>query len=492
MDVLGELEQVEHQAARRLLTAIGSNQSNSSDNMSSGVLGNAVVEAGAVTVHAWALMPVPGPPLSLDAGSSGLRVPQEVVAQAMRLAREAGSSEDFVLLTAGTPTQAVSAVLEDSEQSLMFPPVSVNFRSANGQQVRMHSLERPLLLRFGDVAGQGGQGKCKFWDEEANQWSRKGVTRSDLDEAAGVACLTTHLTIFAVLLETAAQVLRCSTASEVLSADGLRNLGTVQWLSHAASILTLIAIGLAIAALAWGMYLDWQNARTLPTEEVEAALMLERRRQHLASQKSGYGSSGCCRCADATLWTLTSMFDVPATDSVSELLDAKVATVNRCISSVHAYRAGACRRSIKAAMVSSSEDELRRSNLEQKWSIHFHAALVVEKFLSSSWPQRVVMLLPCMHPWMTLRLVSFFRSHTVRTALVVLKLVGAAFTNALFFTSSAQAAGSDPQSEHEEPFKFLSMVESRRPANKKVPLWSVLQQLRMTCARHHRPWMRNC
>ena len=54
--------------------------------------------------------------------------------------------------------------------------------------------------------------------------------RSEL--ADGFVCLTRHLTIFAVVLEKVVLVLRCSTASDILSIEGFQNLFRSQWLSH--------------------------------------------------------------------------------------------------------------------------------------------------------------------------------------------------------------------------------------------------------------------
>ena len=154
--------------------------------------------------------------------------------------------------------------------------------------------------------------------------------------------------------------------------------------------------------------------------------------------------------------------------------------VNRCISSVHAYRSGACPSSLRAIMASSGEKKLRRPSMQdeiartttttsvvtvmQTWNVHFHGVEAVERFLHGSWPRRevqlestgeflipdlltnrihprpgtpklqnlqtrktprrVAILLRCMHPWLAAALVSIFWSHAVRVALIFLKLAG--------------------------------------------------------------------
>ena len=61
----------------------------------------------------------------------------------------------------------------------------------------------------------------------------------------------------------------------------------------------------------------------------------------------GAANRHCCRCPrcsrcracamktlDGAVWLLSTMFEVQAADSVSELLDVKMAMVNRCITSI--------------------------------------------------------------------------------------------------------------------------------------------------------------
>ncbi|CAE7035576.1 rngB [Symbiodinium natans] len=154
------------------------------------------------------------------------------------------------------------------------------------------------------------------------------------------------------------------------------------------------------------------------------------------------------------------MFDVPDADLLTELMTAKVVTVNRCISSLHAYTSQADRQSIRAAETPVGHVRMRHSatagvsvtvedfvRMDQTTDQGKDKSLAAKDFLNSFWCKRVVLLMRAMHPWVTMQFVSLFRSHVVpwqvRASLIILKLVSAACANALFFTSSAVAADAD-------------------------------------------------
>ena len=187
-------------------------------------------------------------------------------------------------------------------------------------------------------------------------WSEDGVRRSSrFEDADEFVCLTSHLTIFGAVLEAVLQVLQCSTASEVLSVDGLQNLGNAQWLHYAASIVTFVSLSFFAGAMIWAMRRDCRTAEDLPFEEVAEALLVSRREvessglephveevEGLEPDAQAAANRRCCpRCRacamkglDGAVWLLSTMFEVQATDSVSELLDVKMAMVNRCITSI--------------------------------------------------------------------------------------------------------------------------------------------------------------
>ena len=79
-------------------------------------------------------------------------------------------------------------------------------------------------------------------------------------------------------------------------------------------------------------------------------------------------------------------------------------------------------------------------------------ASAAEEFVKSPWYKRVVVLVRAIHPWITMQYVSLFRSHAVRAALIILKLVSAAAANALFFISTSTTPDSDSECAPPESF----------------------------------------
>ena len=220
----------------------------------------------------------------------------------------------------------------------------------------------PLELKFeGSQELRSQRARCKWWDAEAEAWAEDGVRRSFRPEhAEEFVCLTSHLTIFGAVLEAVRLVLQCSTASEVLSVDGLQNLGTAQWLHYVATIVTFVSISFFAGAMIWAMHRDCRTAEDLPPEEVAEALLVSRSEvqpggfeaegeeaEEVQPHAQGAANRHCCRCPrcsrcracamktlDGAVWLLSTMFEVQAADSVSELLDVKMAMVNRCITSI--------------------------------------------------------------------------------------------------------------------------------------------------------------
>eukprot|EP00439_Symbiodinium_sp_Y106_P047187 s2424_g6.t1 len=477
---LTEVEEAEQNTVQGLLslledTSVASNASNDS----SGVLGYIFAEEEEAAVHAWALnspsasdTPLTSA-LTLDANTVGLAVPLESLAQVAELAAAAGGEQEVVLLTIST-FQATSA-LNVSQQALVVDPVRVNFRTAGGQRLRVQALRQPLELRFQHVAaGEGGrQFQCAFWDEENSRWSRDGVQRSeDMEE---FVCLANHLTLFGVVLDAVAQAFRCSTASDVLSAASFQNMSRTQWLAYPASIFSFVFLGICLAAMLWGLHLDRKAARALPESDVEAVLLVNRAEKKVTWEpdwQKHRHSAFCCWClakaCDGFAWLVSTIFEFQATDSLAEFTKPQEATVSRCIALLHSQKAGADRKSISAVLTSSGERKLRRRGasesphsmqgeqsttskasqataMVQSWDVHTHGVWAVNRYLSASWCRRVMILLPCLHPWVRLALLSLFKSHTMRAALVVLKLSTSAFANALFFTTAAQTADSDDE-----------------------------------------------
>ncbi|CAE7257526.1 rngB, partial [Symbiodinium pilosum] len=158
-------------------------------------------------------------------------------------------------------------------------------------------------------------------------------------------------------------------------------------------------------------------------------------------------------------------FDLPDADFLADMMHPKVAqvvAVNRCVSSVYAYYSRTDGQSMRAAETHIGQEHMRTSESHgvsvtvkkyvaresrmhaDEWVVLKTAkASTVDEFLRSPWYKRVFVLVRAMHPWITMQYVSLFRSHAVRAALIILKLVSAGAVNALFFISTSTTPDSD-------------------------------------------------
>ncbi|CAE7204363.1 gefF [Symbiodinium natans] len=458
---------------QQLVATLG-NSSNSS-----GILGRALTQSHLATIQTLALqlgVSVRFGPDSLaisdmsrnvtvQSASASVEVPPDVVAQAA-----AAGGSGLVLLSVSVGLEELGAGLNGSEggagNALVSRPVSITFRGPDGQRIPMPSLARPIeVLILGATEGS----RCAFWDEDTGTWSSEGLRAVSFRDGE-LLCQTSHLTVFGAVLETFLHVLRCSTAAQVFSAEGLQNLSKGTWPGHAAAIITFSALFICLLLLLYALRLD--RKRSLSRKQVKAALLIEldadkqdaadgyaeEEEEEVKAEKARQPSvcrQAAARLASSFAWLLSQMFDIPD-DLLTELMNAKVVTINRCISSLHAYKSHADRQSIRAAERLVGHARLQHSTtasmsvtiedfvrMDQTTDYRRSKSLVAKNFLNSFWCKRVVLLMWAMHPWITMQFVSLFRSHVVRASLIILKLVSAACANALFFTSSAVAADAD-------------------------------------------------
>ena len=167
-------------------------------------------------------------------------------------AASGGPESGLVLLSVSVGSPELARQLDEADgagelredgsgRQLVSAPVSITFRGPDGRKIPMTSLTSPIEIRM-PAESQGAF--CAFWDEETASWSTRGLTLVSLEDGPNgpeVVCQTTHLTLFGAVLDTLIRVVRCSTASQVFSAQGFENLGKGKWLPYAPSIITCSA-----------------------------------------------------------------------------------------------------------------------------------------------------------------------------------------------------------------------------------------------------------
>ncbi|CAE7205825.1 Zan [Symbiodinium sp. CCMP2456] len=471
--LLGELETAEKGLARQLLATLDQNSTNASD----GIIAEAVAQSELAITRTLALdsdiLQSLGRTLRVQGQNASLEIPPIVVSQA---ADASGVQDGLVILSFSVGDAdfaaelAGNAAAEDLRQSqLVSRPVSVTFRGADGAAIPMPALSAPIEIHLPDA---NTQAICAFWDEAASTWSTKGVQRVESWEGEGILCRTSHLTVFAAIFDTFVNVLRCSTAAQIFSPESFMNLGSSAWVHYSSSIITFSALGLFLLLLIYAFRLD--RKRFTSRRHLETSLLVEGKQDceeaydevHEEDAEEPVAAKdkaepGCChRVAASTFanftWCLGVMFETPEADLLAELLNAKEVFVNRCISAIYAYASQADWQSIRAAETDIGEMNVRHwetsalsvtvrdfVHMNEKVDHRRKKAFAARQFLSSPFVLRVLLLVRAKHPWIALQFVSLFRSHTIRAALLILKLVSAAATNALFFSGSAMSGSSD-------------------------------------------------
>eukprot|EP00927_Polykrikos_kofoidii_P049898 TRINITY_DN4389_c0_g1_i1.p1 TRINITY_DN4389_c0_g1~~TRINITY_DN4389_c0_g1_i1.p1 ORF type:complete len:788 (+),score=137.46 TRINITY_DN4389_c0_g1_i1:216-2366(+) len=92
--------------------------------------------------------------------------------------------------------------------------------------------------------------RCVYWDEDADDWSGRGLQHQPPDaETGAVVCSTTHLSLFAIL-NVLARTLQCSNI-KIFSADGLAALGRLDLLFRPASIMVWALMALHVGCMAF-------------------------------------------------------------------------------------------------------------------------------------------------------------------------------------------------------------------------------------------------
>jgi len=470
--LLTDLDRSEEEVARQLVAQLG-NSSNST-----GILGSLLTQSDLATTQTLALDSVTissqSRNISVLSENATVEVPAGVVAQAAS-ATSLGSGLVLLSISVGSSDlrggfdgangAAEGGSVAGDGPSLVSRPVSIAFRKPDGQRIPMPSLVQPIEIR---LPGANEEAQCAFWDEETSAWSSTGLLRLAYKDGE-LICQTSHLTVFGAVLDVLLRVIRCSTASQVLPADGFANFGKGTWTGRSPTVIAFIAVFVFVLLLLYALRLDAKRA--LSREEVEAALLveLEEETDHEIGisddqepevkkvNRRNICHQAAARMLSQFMWFLSQIFEMPDADMLKELMNAKMVTINRCISSIYAYKSHADRQSIRASETAVGRARMRPSNAASLsvTVVDFvrmdvattpperRKASAAKEFLKSYWCKRVVLLTRAMHPWVTMQYVSLFRSHVVRASLIILKLVSTGAANALFFAASAVSTDSE-------------------------------------------------
>jgi len=271
---------------------------NTGDN---GVMGEVVdtTEAGALKVVAYdveALMSSgQNATVSMENSSIGAEVPVDVLAQAQVLVGDGpvllgvvSLSEDLAKKFSNPPADGGPGQGQGPKAAILrSSPIVVEVRNKNGGIVDLGKLQSPMVVQL-EVPHDNGTVKCAYWNEREAFWETDGLVRLEL-RAGVLRCQTHRLGIFGGVdvFEELENVLKCSSLSEVLTADGIAKLARPGWLLRTPTVIYLCFLLLFALLLSYGHHMDRQAERAIPSKNRQVTLLRE---------DDGQKATGLCRC----------------------------------------------------------------------------------------------------------------------------------------------------------------------------------------------------
>ena len=192
----------------------------------------------------------------------------------------------------------------DSGSTLVGQSISIEFRTSGGSRLEINNLAEPMEFLL-PVTEENAT--CAYFDEESLRWSTEGV--ETLATSSGqIICRTSHLSIFGgvlgFVLGNIASVLKCSTASQIFSAEGVAKLGQHEWLSHSASVVVFVCCFCFVVGFCLAVRLDTKVNNAIPWEHKEPLLLrtktsVARTQEPEDNEDAGENAEtkkSCCTC----------------------------------------------------------------------------------------------------------------------------------------------------------------------------------------------------
>eukprot|EP00929_Paragymnodinium_shiwhaense_P021717 TRINITY_DN14093_c0_g1_i2.p1 TRINITY_DN14093_c0_g1~~TRINITY_DN14093_c0_g1_i2.p1 ORF type:complete len:1167 (-),score=203.12 TRINITY_DN14093_c0_g1_i2:577-4077(-) len=283
-------------------------------------------------------------------------VPMDAVADllAATLGSDASLS-DVALVIAAPKDSTTSNATETEEKSIplnmgsegngvkSLGPVSVSMYLGAGK-LGINGLSAPIKVTMSPPnhtrRGNGPQ-VCAYYNESTSSWSTEGVNLT-VGEDGAVACLTTHLTIFAVvdLLKEIAELLLSCVRAELFTAESVKNIVNLHWVLKPPAALVWFAGLLHLVLLAQAVRKDRQHASApLPRD----ADLLTRDDRHAPHNKPSFRQSVSAKLA--AIGGLSAQFRADGFASILKLAVCSFASNVILLSA--AARARLCEKSVQ-------------------------------------------------------------------------------------------------------------------------------------------------
>eukprot|EP00933_Yihiella_yeosuensis_P055539 TRINITY_DN5436_c0_g2_i2.p1 TRINITY_DN5436_c0_g2~~TRINITY_DN5436_c0_g2_i2.p1 ORF type:complete len:819 (+),score=169.54 TRINITY_DN5436_c0_g2_i2:185-2458(+) len=235
-----------------------------------------------IAVMTPAMAAAKGGKIELPSGDSGVKVtiPLAVLKQV------SGGGNGPVALSSSALPESQAKLLEaaggDAASSgapkpkIAAPPVSISLFDSNGKPIKVQ-LEEPMLLTM--QSKDSANLSCGYFDEDTKAWSNRGVRkmpRQGGDNQTNLVCETTHLTIFAALLNAFLSTLKCSNAQGLFSAKGAEMLlKDDSWFKRAPAVLLWTVVTLLLISYSLALAADRRFQLLVDVRDVQINLVCE-------------------------------------------------------------------------------------------------------------------------------------------------------------------------------------------------------------------------
>lgn len=354
-------------------------------------------------------------------GGVEVKVPTNVLDQL------AGKLAGPVALSVGNVPNNTKDILESvmSQQSdsasstastLTSEPLAITLYDADGNELSNLTFEEPLELVLQGTADP--KAVCVFWDEQAGDWSKEGVQRVSSDPSK-LVCSTTHLSIFAAIIEAIEDTFSCSQAAAIFSSEGFRSLFSGDWWSRFPAMLNWMSFVLGAVILYLAHRADRKHADVLDAletaEAAEGATSDEETQvEAVAAERAKDPAESAPKTSSAAprKFTLRWFWRWLARWSIYQVLFAHVGTDHKLLKR------------------SFSETGLTKAH-------EVAESTATSAVRGSSW-RKLLLFFTVWNEWLAFALPDLGTTCRQRSAAVFARLIGCWATSALFFNSSAR------------------------------------------------------
>jgi len=228
----------------------------------SGANGSYAIETPSVAVAVVTLNSSAAQAVTVET-EDGVRVTATIPIEALQLAfagvNETNASGDvsvaFAVITVfkgnGTDTLTTQVGGQGTDITVASLPISIKLYGSDGEEVSVSGLDTAIsiTLPLADSNQSLTEIRCAYLDEAEVLWRFDGLERTDAgNDESFIVCATSHLTIFAAILDSTLATLQCANV-KVFQPSSWRKLWEMIWLPTFGGVLLFAVVILEIAAM---------------------------------------------------------------------------------------------------------------------------------------------------------------------------------------------------------------------------------------------------